>query len=186
MGQLYRLRRRGKPQPILPSAAGSQAAPDWSPDGRQIVFGDQQGDSQDIRIFDLASGQVAPVPGSQGTSFPRWSPDGRSIAVVAAGPSSLRIFDRSAAKWTTFAVKGAEYPSWTRDGRSIYFLRANQDAGIYRVRLSDGQIERVADLKSFRLTGMLDAWMGLDPDDTPMLLRDLDTDDIYALALGEN
>ena len=176
----------GKPQPILPGAAGSQAAPDWSPDGRQIVFGDQQGDSQDIRIFDLASGQVAPVPGSQGTSFPRWSPDGRSIAVVAAGPNSLRVFDRKTAKWSTFPVKGAEYPSWTRDGRSIYFLRSNQDAGVYRVRLSDGQIERVADLKSFRLTGMLDAWMGLDPDDTPMLLRDLDTDDIYALALGEN
>ncbi len=52
--------------------------------------------------------------------------------------------------------------------------------------MSNGQIERIADLKSFRLTGMLDAWMGLDPDDTPMLLRDLDTDDIYALAMGEN
>ena len=123
----------GKPRQMLPGASGSQATPDWSPDGHEIVFGDKEGDSQDIRIYDMTTGQVTPVPGSQGTLFPRWSPDGRMIAALAAGPDGLRVFDRTTAKWTTFPVKGAEYPAWSRDGRWIYFLRENQDAGIYRV-----------------------------------------------------
>jgi len=176
----------GKPRQLLPGASGSQSTPDWSPDGHEIVFGDKDGDAQDIRILDMASGQVTPVPGSQGTSFPRWSPDGRMIAALATGPDGLRVFNRSTGKWTTFPVKSAEYPAWTRDGKSIYVLRENQDAGVYRVYLGTGRIERIADLKGYRLTGNKDSWMDLDGSDTPMTLRDLDTDDIYALALEEN
>jgi Tol biopolymer transport system component len=176
----------GKPRQLLPGATGSQATPDWSPDGHQIVFSDKEGDSQDIRIFDMTTGQVTQVPGSQGTLFPRWSPDGRMIAAVAAGPDGLRILDRTTAKWTSFPVKGADFPAWSRDGRFIYFLRENQDAGVYRVQVSSGKVERLADLKGYRLTGTVDFWMDLDPSDTPMLLRDLDTDDIYALTFEEN
>jgi Tol biopolymer transport system component len=175
-----------KPRQMLPGASGSQATPDWSPDGHEIVFTDKEGDSQEMRIYDMTTGNVTPVPGSQGTLSPRWSPDGRMIAAVAAGPDGLRIFDRTSAKWTSFPVKGAEYPAWSRDGHFIYFLRENQDAGVYRVQVSSGQVERLADLKGYRLTGVVDSWMDLDPSDTPMLLRDLDTDDIYALAFEEN
>ncbi len=176
----------GKSRQMLPGASGSQATPDWSPDGHEIVFGDKDGDSQDVRIYDLTTGQVTPVPGSQGTLFPRWSPDGRMIAALATGPNGLRVFDRTTAKWTTFPIKGAEFPAWSRDGRWIYFLRENPDAGVYRVNPRDGHIERIADLKGYRLTGTADSWMDLDADDMPMLLRDLDTDDIYALSLEEN
>ncbi len=176
----------GKPRPLLPGASGSQATPDWAPDGHHIVFGDKDGDSQDIRILDMTNGQVAPVPGSQGMSHPRWSPDGRMIAAVSAGPNGFHIFDTVTGKWTTFPIKDPEYPTWSRDGHSIYFLRENQDAGIYRIDPANGHIERIADLKGYRLTGTEDSWMDLDANDTPMLLRDLDTDDIYALALEEN
>ena len=175
-----------KPRQMLPGASGSQATPDWSPDGHQIVFTDKEGDSQDMRIYDMTTGKVTPVPGSQGTLSPRWSPDGHMIAAVAAGPDGLRVFNRTTEKWTAFPVKGAEYPAWSRDGHFIYFLRENQDAGVYRVQVSSGKVERLADLKGYRLTGTVDSWMDLDSSDTPMLLRDLDTDDIYALAFEEN
>jgi eukaryotic-like serine/threonine-protein kinase len=181
----------GQPRQLLPGASGSQTTPDWSPDGHEIVFSDKDGDSQDIRILsvssgDMTTGQVTPVPGSQGTFFPRWSPDGRMIAALAAGPDGLRIFNRATAKWTTFPVKDAEYPAWSKDGRRIYFLRENQDAGIYLLATSDGHVERIADLKDYRLTGIADSWMDLNVNEMPMLLRDLNTDDIYALALEEN
>jgi eukaryotic-like serine/threonine-protein kinase len=176
----------GKPHQMLPGGSGSQASPDWSPDGHEIVFADKDGDTQDIRIFDTTTGQVTPVPGSQGMSFPRWSPNGHEIAALGSGPDGLLIFNRTTGRWTTFPVKGAEYPAWSRDGRAIYFLRQNQDAGVYRIHPSDGHIDRIGDLKGYRVTGTFDSWMDLDPTDTPMLLRDLDTDDIYALALEEN
>jgi hypothetical protein len=41
------------------------------------------------------------------------------------------------------------------------------------------------DLKEFRHTGAATFWMGLDLQDTPMLIRDVGTDDIYALALEQ-
>jgi Tol biopolymer transport system component/predicted Ser/Thr protein kinase len=176
----------GKPRPLLPGASGSQATPDWSPDGHHIVFSDKDGDSEDIRILDLTTGRVAAVPGSQGASFPRWSPDGSMIAAVAAGPNGLHIFNRVTEKWTVYPVKDPEYLAWSHDGRWLYLLRENQEAGIYRLSLADGGVERIADLKGYRLTGTTDSWMNLDSSDTPMLLRDLDADDIYALTLKEN
>ena len=57
------------------------------------------------------------------------------------------------------------------------------DPGVFRVRVSGGDAERVFDLKGFRYTGAFTLWMGLDPTDTPMLIRDVGTDDIYALSL---
>ena len=175
----------GKPQLLLPGASGSQATPDWSPDGQEVVFADKDGDSQDIRVVNIATRQVTPVAGSQGTTYPRWSPDGHRIASLASGADGLRVFDRTTSRWTSYPIKGAEFPSWSKDGRSICFLRENQEPGVYRISISDGKVEKLADLKGYRLTGNEDSWMGLDTSDSPMLLRDLDTDDIYALSFAE-
>jgi hypothetical protein len=62
-------------------------------------------------------------------------------------------------------------------------LLLQDDPGVFRARVSGGNAERVVDLKGFRYTGAFTRWMGLDPTDTPMLLRDVGTDDIYALTL---
>ena len=49
-----------------------------------------------------------------------------------------------------------------------------------RLRLSDSSVERVASLKEFRPTGYWDDWMALDPNDSPLLLRDTGLQDVYA------
>ena len=41
----------------------------------------------------------------------------------------------------------------------------------------------MTDLKEMHLTGYFDLWFGLDPTDAPLLLRDIGSDDIYALTL---
>jgi hypothetical protein len=41
----------------------------------------------------------------------------------------------------------------------------------------------VVDLRDFHYTGTFGLWLGLDPTDAPLLLRDEGTEDIYALAL---
>jgi hypothetical protein len=48
-----------------------------------------------------------------------------------------------------------------------------------------GKPERVADLKGVHYTGYYGLWMGLDPTDTPLILRNTGTYDIYALTLEE-
>ena len=44
-----------------------------------------------------------------------------------------------------------------------------------------GDPEPVADLKNFRQAGFWSSWLGMAPDDSPLLLRDTGTQDIYAL-----
>jgi hypothetical protein len=80
---------------------------------------------------------------------------------------------------------------WSHDGRSIYVQDSDLAGvvrstapGIYRVPLTGGRAEKIVDLKGFRGTGSLSVgWSGIDPDDTPVLLRNVGTYDIYALAL---
>jgi hypothetical protein len=50
-----------------------------------------------------------------------------------------------------------------------------------RVRLRDHRVERVADLKNFRQAGFYNVWLSLAPDDSPLLLRDTGTEEVYAL-----
>jgi hypothetical protein len=56
---------------------------------------------------------------------------------------------------------------------------------VIRVRLKDAKIERVVDLKDFSQTGHWGFWMGIAPDDSPLLLRDAGSQDIYSLDWEE-
>jgi hypothetical protein len=74
----------------------------------------------------------------------------------------------------------------TEDGRFIYFQRSTDDRGIFRIPISGGDEERIVDLKKFRSMGWYThGWLGLDPTDAPLLLRDTGTDEIYALTLEQ-
>lgn len=79
----------------------------------------------------------------------------------------------------------ADWPTWSANSQFIYFDRPGDDAGVFRVRVSDGVEKRMVDLKGFRQTGALEAWFGLDPQDTPIFIRDVGTADIYALTLEQ-
>jgi hypothetical protein len=49
-----------------------------------------------------------------------------------------------------------------------------------------GKAERIHDMTDWHLAGVLNStWMGLDPTDAPLLLRDIGSDDLYALTLEE-
>jgi len=51
-----------------------------------------------------------------------------------------------------------------------------------RLRISDRKLERVASLKDFRrVVYALYPWSGLTPDGSPLLMRDIGTQEVYAL-----
>lgn len=53
---------------------------------------------------------------------------------------------------------------------------------LYRVRIADRRLERVAGVKvSEGLTGVLAPWMIAGPDGSPILLRNVSAQEIYAL-----
>jgi len=57
------------------------------------------------------------------------------------------------------------------------------DPGIFRVRVADHKLDRIASLKDFRRAVGTSSgpWSGLAPDGSPLLLRNVGTQEVYAL-----
>ena len=182
----------GKAQRLLSEVNEPMMDANWSPDGRKIVFSNSNfidgidNSKSDIRVLDLASHQVTTLPGSEGMSSPRWSPNGRFIAVLSsASGEDPRVYDLVTKKWSVLKIGSSDWPSWSHDSRSIYFLNGanGKDPSVVRVSIQTGKIEKVIDLKGFQWSGWFGFWFGLDPTDAPLLLRNVGTEDIYALTL---
>ncbi|HEV2493706.1 MAG TPA: winged helix-turn-helix domain-containing protein [Terriglobia bacterium] len=164
----------------------SQGDAGWSPDGNVLVFGCLAGygpPDSTVHLIDLRTNEVSTVPGSQGLFSPRWSPDGRYLAAVAQDTGKMLLFDFKTRKWTNLVNVPVGYPTWSRDSRYIYFDSYSDDRpALYRLRISDRALEQVANLKGLRRAwGAFDPWSGLAPDDSPLVLRDAGTQEIYAL-----
>jgi hypothetical protein len=97
------------------------------------------------------------------------------------------LFDSDTQKWAELAKIGVGYEEWSRKVDYVYFLggpgfpASGQPGGVFRVRIGDHKLEEVVGLKDFRQAVDWGAWAGLAPDDSPLLVRDADTQDIYAL-----
>jgi Tol biopolymer transport system component len=162
--------------------------PNWSPDGKKIVFGSGHpvypDPKTEIRILDLSSLQVTTIPGSVGLFSPRWSPDGGFIAALPFDSRGMKIFDVATQRWSELPDKeGIAYPEWSRDSKMIYYTRTGGEEGLFRIRVMGGQAEFINGMKDWPSAGS--GWMGLDPTDAPLLLRDHGTSEIYALTLEE-
>jgi len=172
----------GTPREIIPEDPQSQWDPTWSPDGTRIVFGGAAADPETvIRILEVKTGQISTLPGSKGFFSPRWSPDGRYILAMPFQSRSLVLFDFASQKWEEIANIAVGFPNWSKNGDYIYSLHVQDQPAVMRVRVRDRKLERVADLKNFRQTGFYTIWLGMAPDDSPLLLRDTGTQEIYAL-----
>lgn len=158
----------------------------WSPDGNSILFGQPPGTDTDklvLQTLDLQTHRVSAVPGSQGLRAPRWSPDGRYISANFTSVDKLVLFDVATQKRTEQTpgmVTG--WQSWSRDAKYIYFFgNLGGDQGVFRVAVGDNRPEEILSLQNFRSTGRFGAWFSLTPNDDPLVLRDVSTQEIYAL-----
>ncbi len=180
----YKVSRDGvSPPELLPEANLPKWDPDWSPDGNKIAFSSGYFDNPQsvIGILDLRSRQISELAESKGLHTPRWSPDGRFIVALMTMLQGEVLFDFTTHRWTELVRKTAAFPNWSRDGQYVYFLHWPDEPSVMRVRIRDRKLERVVDLRNFRLTGSDAIWLGLAPDESPLLLRDIGTQEIYAL-----
>ncbi len=172
----------GSPQQLLPDDHSQQLDPNWSPDGSKIIFAGESNDpTSAIHILELASRQISDLPGSQGLYSPRWSPDGRYISAFSADSKTLLLFSFQTQKWTELATGSLSWLNWSHDGQYVYVLDLRGRNGVVRIRITDHKIEQVVDLTNFVTTGRYGGSLALTPDDSPLLLRDTGSQDVYSV-----
>jgi len=161
----------------------------WSPDGNSLIFHSGMADFVSnaptaIQLMDLKTRQISTLPDSEGLYSPRWSPNGRYIAALRVGPETLQIFDASTKKWTELAKIAVGFPTWSWDSNYVYFDSLESVPKLYRVRIADHILEKVASLEGIRIAPTFGGNLaGIAPDDSPLVVRNVGNHEIYALDL---
>jgi len=176
----------GVPEPLLMEQR-SQFAPTWAPDGGSIAFSRiffrESGNT--IQVFNLKTGKVSELPGSNELWYPTWSLDGEYLTALSRDQRRLMIYNFASGKWfEAWKGSGISYVNFSRDSKFVYFENQT-DRTVHRLSVSDLRSEQVADLKELRRPSMpyWPFWIGLAADDSLLAMRDVETQEIYALDL---
>jgi len=183
----------GAPEQV--TSGESDLDPSWSEDGEELLFGvfpfaGEQGSSGDqssskLILLNLKNHTQRQIPDSRGICCPRWSPDGRYVVALSADNAKLLLFNMSTQKWRILAgnMGTIGYMTWSPDSQYIGFDTSfTADSSFFRVRPADGRIERVLSLKDIhRFFPRFGEWSGMTPDGSPLVVRDISTQEIYAL-----
>jgi Tol biopolymer transport system component len=182
--KIYTISRDGgTPEPLV-SEQHRQYRAAWGPDDKTIAIGRPNRENpMTIELLDVKEGKMRDLPGSKDLWLPSWSADGRYIAAMSRDYRRLMVFDFTTSTWTEVA-HGRMMGDFTisHDSKYVYFEDA--DTHLYRTMISGGTRESIATLKDLPrpLLPHLGAfWFGLTPDDSPLLMRNLGTQEIYSL-----
>ena len=117
---------------------------------------------------------------------PRLSRDGRYVAALSEDAKKLMLDDLRTNRWSELAQGSFGWNNWSYDGKYVYVVndRGAQGDEVLRVSTAGRKSETVLNLKNVPQTG--DLWsqrVAPGTDNSPLLMRDKSTQEIYALDL---
>jgi hypothetical protein len=176
----------GVPQEVLEDSR-SQADPDWSPDGKAIIYGRtpeymaEDSAPKAIQIVDLKTRVPATIPGSEGLFSPRWSPNGRYVIALPLDQRKLMLYDAASKQWSEIASGRFNNPVWSKDGSTIYFQSLTDEGrSICRTPVPATHIVAMADFRNLQPGTTVRYW-GLTADDLPVVSFHFFMADVYAI-----
>ena len=124
-------------------------SPEWSPDGRYLVYVSFENRRSEVFRHNVETGARDRLASFSGiNSAPAWSPDGRRMAMSLSrdGTPNIYILDLDTGALTQVTRSNAidTEPAWSPDGEILYFTsdRAGSPQ-IYQMRLPDGNAQRL-------------------------------------------
>ncbi|GAC1626684.1 MAG: hypothetical protein NVS9B13_23180 [Candidatus Acidiferrum sp.] len=162
-GSLWRQKLGSETAQQLTDGPGYDYQPDWSPDGKSIIYDSYQKDAVELWLLDLATGKALQLTrGGAVNVEPRWSPNGRKIAFVSTTFNKrFHIFcadvrdgmlenverlsgeTKSSLPRYYYSLFDHEInPVWTRDGQEILFVsnrgHVHGTGGFWRMKAQPG------------------------------------------------
>jgi Tol biopolymer transport system component len=185
--RLFLVDRDGGPLKEAARGTDGQGAPTWAADGKALVYGNiscEETHSCWVRRIDLTTEMEEILPDTNGFRTARWSPSGEFIAALKPQTRELMLFDVRTKRWTSIAdsITGDNL-NWSNDSQ---FLYVDTLQGMYtliiQIRIRDKQRQAVADLTPLKKgLGQLDYWIGITPDNSPLMLHQFTASEIYAI-----
>jgi Tol biopolymer transport system component len=142
-GSLWRQRLDSKEAMQITDGAGYDYQPDWSPDGKSVVYVSYQKDAMELWLLDLVSGKTKQLTSGGAVNVePRWSPDGTKIVWVSTQynrrfhvfmadfvdgelKNAVRLTGETKSPLPRYYYSAYDMeitPVWTRDGKEILFV----------------------------------------------------------------
>ena len=142
-GSLWRQKLDSKEAMQLTDGPGYDYQPDWSPEGKSVVYVSYQKDAMELWLLDLGSWKARQLTSGGAVNVePRWSPDGKRIvwvstqynkrfhvfmADVADGElkNVVRLTRETKSSLPRYYYSAYDMeinPVWTRDGKEILFV----------------------------------------------------------------
>ncbi len=173
----------GTPEPMTPENS-REHSPAWSPDSSKIAF--TRPGSDKIVLYDVDSGSISEMPGSEGLYYPDWSPDGRYIAAWTPDNAVMALDVHTGQR---IELLGPDVQIqvfyWANDSEHIFFvdrLEMGREGAVHRLNIADKSTEKIASLGRVRgAVGLDGVWIGIDPGGAPIMLRDVSIHNIYEL-----
>ncbi len=166
-GSLWRQSATGGPARQITAAAAYDYQPDWSADGRWVIYTSYRADAMELWVLDLSTGSTHALTRNGAVNVePRFSPDGRRI--VFASSADQGRFHLFVADFEQGALQNLQQitqehlselpryyysphdheisPVWSRDGREIIYVtnrnHIHGTGGIWRIAAAPGSVGR--------------------------------------------